>query len=102
MKIQRLKSGFPLSEYAPTWNFPVGNDTWNETKKIDKIREWLIDNETRILNEFEPRHDGDTGLGYGSVTSRFGQYNLFNFIGFFLLYYFFLITYIILFICNIY
>lgn len=79
MKIQRLKSGFPLSEYAPTWDFPVGHNHWDDVEKIEKIKEWLINNETRILNEFEPRHDGDTGLGYDSVTSRFGRYNLFNF-----------------------
>lgn len=79
MKIQRLKSGFPLSEYAPTWNFPIGNAVWNDYEKIDKITQWLINNENRILNEFIPRNDGGTGLGYDSVTSRFGRYNLFDF-----------------------
>jgi len=79
MQIQRLKSGFPLSEYAPTWNFPIGIDAWNDLEKVDKIREWLLVKEEQILNEYPSNNDHGTGLGYESVTSRSGQYNLFDF-----------------------
>jgi hypothetical protein len=78
MKIEKIKSKLPLTEYAPYWNLSIGRDVWTDFDKVDKIRNWLISNEDRI-KALEVNHDAGTGLGNDSVTSRFGQYNLFDF-----------------------
>lgn len=74
-----MKSMHPLTEYSPKWDIPFGVGHWTDVEKIDTIREWLIENEDRILNSVPLHHDGGTGLGESSVTSRFGRYNLLNF-----------------------
>ena len=79
MYIYKIKSELPLTEYAPTWNISIGHDTWPDSNKVDTIRKWLINNEDRIKESYPPLHDGSTGLGNDSVTSRFGEYNLFDF-----------------------
>ncbi len=79
MQIRKIRNPLPGTHYAPYWDFSVGQARWEEFEKIDKIRNWLIDNEQRILKEYPVMHDGNTGLGNESVTSRFGQYNLFDF-----------------------
>lgn len=79
MKIFRMKSAHPKNEYAPSWNFPFGLELWEDSTKIDSIRNWLIYNESRFLS-LSYHHDASTGLGQDSVTSRFGRYNLFNFV----------------------
>ena len=79
MKIVKIVSDRPLTDFAPTWDISIGVTVWEEQEKIDAIRNWLIDNEQYIKDTFAPRHDGGTGLGKDSVTSRFGQYNLFDF-----------------------
>lgn len=78
MIIQRIKSKLPLTEYAPKWNYPLGLETYQNTENIDIIKNWLIENE----NEFKKlpyTNDGGTGLGEDSVTTRYGQYNLFDY-----------------------
>lgn len=82
IEIQKLVSLPPLNSYAPTWDISIGVATWEEEEKIDKLNQYLLKKEKEILelNPNEPfMHDGGTGLGYGSVTARFGQYNLFDF-----------------------
>jgi hypothetical protein len=69
----------PLTEYSPSWDISFGVGHWKDAEKIDTIREWLIENESRILDTVPLHHDGGTGLGENSVTSRFGRYNLLNF-----------------------
>lgn len=79
MDIFKIKSDLPITEYAPYWNISLGNAVWEESEKIDKIRNWLIANEEDIKKMYPPLNDGGTGLGSDSVTSRFGRYNLFDF-----------------------
>lgn len=79
MKIFKIKSRLPMTEYAPYWDISVGIKRWEEEDKVDVIRNWLIANEDRIKKEYPALHDGGTGLGQSSVTSRFGRYNLFDF-----------------------
>lgn len=69
----------PLTEYSPSWNISFGVGQWYEIEKIDTIREWLVNNYQRILDTVPLHHDGGTGLGEESVTSRFGRYNLLNY-----------------------
>jgi hypothetical protein len=80
MKIIKMKSALPLTEYAPTWDISFGANQYDDTTSIDNIKKWLIDNEQMIVDKFPLNNDGGTGLGDKSVTSRYGQYNLFNFI----------------------
>lgn len=78
MRIEKIKSKLPMTEYAPYWNLSLGLERWTEFDKIDAIRNWLIANEDRIKS-LDVNHDAGTGLGDNSVTSRFGNYNLFDF-----------------------
>jgi hypothetical protein len=79
MQIRKLRNSLPATHYAPYWDFSIGNVEWDQLEKADKIRNWLIDNEEEFLKKFPVMHDGNTGLGEESITSRFGQYNLFDF-----------------------
>lgn len=79
MYIYKIKSEFPITEYAPTWDISIGKSVWNDTEKIDNIREWLVNNEERIKSMYPVTDDSGTGLGINSLTSRVGKYNLFDF-----------------------
>lgn len=80
MEIIKIKSPLPITEYAAHWDISLGRAVWNEPEKVDKIRNWLLDNEKAIIEKYTPFNDGGTGLGYDSVTSRFGRYNVFDFV----------------------
>jgi hypothetical protein len=77
MTVTRLKSLHPETEFGPSWDIPIYHSTWND-EKVGKIKKWLIQNEKTFL-DLPARHDAATGLGEDSVTSRFGQYNLFDY-----------------------
>lgn len=78
--IYKMASMKPLTKYAPSWDFSIGLTQWKDSRdQINIIKNWLLDNEQRIINEYSVNFDGGTGLGDDSVTSRFGRYNLFQF-----------------------
>jgi len=79
MKIQKIRSMLPATHYAPYWDVSIGTSKWQDFEKIDTIKKWLLNNEQRFIDEYPVMHDGNTGLGDESVTSRFGRYNLFDF-----------------------
>ena len=78
MNLIRLKSEHPETSYSPSWDIPIFQSMWGATDENVKIRNWLVENEQQFL-DLPGNSDGDTGLGLESVTSRFGQYNLFNY-----------------------
>lgn len=80
MSITRMQSIHPLTEYSPQWNIPLYMSLWNEFDKIDIIRESLLKNEQKLLDELDWHKDAGTGLGPDSVTTRHGRYNLFDYI----------------------
>jgi|TARA_B110000977_G_C11015275_1_gene469195 hypothetical protein len=80
MSIMRLKSLHPITEYSPQWNIPFYHAVWNDSDKINTIREGLLRNEQKFLDGFEWHKDAGTGLGPDSVTTRHGRYNLFDYI----------------------
>ena len=80
ISILKIASQQPLTPYAPNWNISIGVGEWNNVEKIGAIRNWLINNESKIKEKYPAVHDGGTSLGLDSVTSRFSQYNLFEFI----------------------
>lgn len=77
VKIIKIKSALPETEYAPAFDISLGLAEWDEYEKIDKIRDFLISKEDEI-KQIDARHDGGTGLGDDAVTSRFGKYHLFD------------------------
>jgi len=81
--LQVWKSAHPQTEFAPSWNIPFWNATYPNSADIDFAREWIINNEKKIVDQFnEPFHkehgDGDTGLGTDSLTSKYPYFNLFK------------------------
>ena len=80
VEIQTLKSQDPLNSYAPHWDIKFGVATWDDNEKIEKLKKYLLKKEDDIFKMEPGLHDGATGLGYESVTARFGKYNLFDFI----------------------
>jgi hypothetical protein len=73
-----LKSATPLSPYAPNYKFHLSRSIWDDEKKIDKIKKYLLKKEKEIL-KLPYYNDGNTGLGEDAVTSRYSRYNLFDF-----------------------
>ena len=77
-RIFELHSYPPLSPYAPKYKFNLSRSIWDDNKKIDKLKKFLLKKEKEIL-KLPYNNDGDTGLGEGSVTTRYARYNLFDF-----------------------
>tara|TARA_X000000368_G_C22829442_1_gene622663 strand:+ start:109 stop:783 length:675 start_codon:yes stop_codon:yes gene_type:complete len=78
MQITRLKSQTPITPYAASWDAPLGFSQWNESDKIDTIRNFLLEKEEEVLKL--PWHgQGRTGLGEDKVTTRYGMYHVFDF-----------------------
>ena len=81
MKITKIKSMHPTNEFAPVWNIPMYSSLYDDYEKVEKIKNFLIKKETELVNGLLPgRGDGRTGLGLNSVTSKYGMYNVFDFI----------------------
>lgn len=78
MDIIRFKSDPPLTAFAPTWEYVMGEDFLNLTNAdLEKIKELIISKETDILENTEISDtDGYTGLGSNSITSRFQSFNI--------------------------
>jgi len=79
--LQVWKSIHPLNEYAPTWNIPFWNAVYPNPEEIDFIRNWLIDNEEKLIKTLKKDSDGGdggTGLGENSLTAQYSAYNLFQ------------------------
>ena len=51
MPLMTIKSMYPTNEFAPSWTIPIHLSEWNDYEKIDKIRNFLIDKEPKLLNE---------------------------------------------------
>jgi|TARA_B110000881_G_C18398524_1_gene424735 hypothetical protein len=83
MKLINIKSLHPENEFAPSWNIPIHLSTWGEHEKVNKIKNFLIDKESEVLDQpvgdGTAYGDGRTGLGLDSVTSKSGTYTLFDF-----------------------
>lgn len=82
MDIKKIKSGHPLTPFAPSWDISLGSCIWEDETKIDKISEFLLYKEKEILNLPMDSKVGipkSVGLGNTDVTTRYGQYNLFDY-----------------------
>tara|TARA_R100000541_G_scaffold49046_1_gene56114 strand:- start:1167 stop:1829 length:663 start_codon:yes stop_codon:yes gene_type:complete len=78
-RIFKLESGQPLSPYAMDFDFSLSRSIWDDQKKLDTIKNFCLKKEKEIL-ELDYTNDGGTGLDEDAVTTRFGRYNLFDFV----------------------
>lgn len=78
MKLLRVKSECPVSPYAPSWDAPIGFSEWDQKEKLDNIRNFLLSKESEIL-KLPFQGSAGTGLDDKSVTTRYGQYHLFDY-----------------------
>lgn len=78
LQVQRSMS--PLTEFAPTWEIPFWMARYTNMDDIDYMKDWITDNEERIINEYadKSRNDGGTGLGLNSLTAQYNTFNLFR------------------------
>ena len=70
MKLINIKSLHPENEFAPSWNIPIHLSTWGEHEKVNKIKNFLIDKESEVLDQ--PVGDG-TAYGDGRISSSVEQ-----------------------------
>ena len=75
-----VKSELPLTEYAPSYKYFVFE---NIITKVDfkKVSDFILKKEKEIVEKFPTNGDGDTGLGDSSLTARFKQFNVFEWVG---------------------
>ena len=74
-----VKSELPLTEYAPSYKYFVFE---NIITKVDfkKVSDFILKKEKEIVEKFPTNGDGDTGLGDSSLTARFKQFNVFEWV----------------------
>ena len=62
-------------ELGPLWFDQYGNKD-----ELDIMRQWIIDNEQKIIeeNKQKSKDDGGTGLGLDSLTVQYNSFNLFK------------------------
>ena len=80
MNIVKFKSDPPLTDFAPTWDYTMGEDFLDlSDTQIQEIKELIVNKEKDILlNTKASNIDGYTGLGSSSITSRFESFNILN------------------------
>ena len=78
--LQVERSMAPLTEFSPRWRIPFWISRYDYTDNIDYMRDWIIDNEERIIDQYayKSRNDGGTGLGTRSLTAQYNTFNLFK------------------------
>jgi len=76
MIITRFKNTPPIHKFNPSYEYDIYENEIN----IEGLANKVLKLEKTILSETEKSiaHDGDTGLGNDSLTSRFTQFNLFQ------------------------
>ena len=78
-RVFELASETPLSPYAIDFKHNLSRSVWDDEKKIDAIRKFCLKKEKEILS-LEYTNDGGTGLDENTTTTRYGRYNLFDFV----------------------
>jgi hypothetical protein len=81
MKILHLKSEPRQTIFAPEWYYIMG-ESKIEGVDFSKIAQIILSKEKQIIESTQPHgimnKDGYTGLGENSLTSRFRDFNVFN------------------------
>ena len=79
MDIIRIKSELPNTHFAPSYDIRMGAFQFNNLSVYENIQNFLLSKEKDIL-KLEPNNDAGTGIDDKSITNRFGQYNVFDFV----------------------
>ena len=78
MRIIRERNILPKTDYAPTFNIPIGVAKFDE-EKTGVIKKFLLNKEKELINTLPSTHTAGTDLKEDSITNKFGSYNLFDF-----------------------
>lgn len=78
-EVYELQSLYPMTPYAPDYKYLITRAIWNEPEKINKIKKFLLLKEKHILQNIKYNNDGGTGLNPEDLTTRHGNYNVFDF-----------------------
>ena len=77
MDVFTLRSDIPRTHFAPQWN--VIFRRFKFEGNLPAIRNWMIGKEEELLN-LPVTHDAGTGVSEESLTTRFGRYNVFDYV----------------------
>ena len=76
-KFSEFKSNPPKSPFAPIYHY-IFAENFIEGVDFKKIASIILEKETAIINSTTPVTDAYTGLGTGSLTSRWKSFNVFS------------------------
>ncbi len=70
----------PETEFTPSWRIPFWRAVYPNEENIDFMKNWIIDNEDRLISQYssQSRNDGGTGLGTNSLTAQYNSFNFFK------------------------
>jgi hypothetical protein len=74
LKFWQFQNSEPQSPFAPRYRY-IGADAHIEDIDFPGLAKMFLDCEEQMLRELPATHDGGTGLGLDSITSRFLSYN---------------------------
>lgn len=70
-----------MTEFSPVWNLPFWSATYPDQSDINIAHDWILENESNLINKYFPKNkgtDGGTGLGVKSLTAQYHSFNLFQ------------------------
>lgn len=76
MKILNFKNSKPVTPFSPQWNYFLGMINISNEINIKNLELSLLKKEKELLNKYKGIHDGGTGLGLTSITSRYPYFSL--------------------------
>ena len=79
MDIIRIKSELPNTHFAPSYDIRMGAFQFDNLSVYENIQNFLLSKEPDIL-KLESNNDAGTGVDETNITSRFGMYNVFDFV----------------------
>ena len=70
----------PETEFTPAWRIPFWRTVYTSDENIDFMKNWILDNEEKLISQYNQnsRNDGGTGLGTNSLTAQYNSFNLFK------------------------
>jgi len=75
----RLKSKLPNTHFAPSYDIRMGDFQFDNASVYENVQNFLLEKEPDIL-KLESNNDAGTGVAENDITSRFGMYNVFDFV----------------------
>jgi hypothetical protein len=80
-KIYIYQSDEPNNFFAPHWKFYFYEAKFENTKVLGELKDIVLSKEREIIRKFPlASQDGGTGLGSNSLTSKFLNFNIFDWV----------------------